>query len=102
MKLPHLFSSYLHLHQPPSTLHLPHLPSYTLSPPHQKHLQHLLLHHPIYKHHLLPKPLTILHFLHHYPPSQIPFQPFLPLFPSLKPRYYSISTSPKLHPNILS
>ncbi len=83
-------------------LQLRELASYTVCPPHQKELEQLVSDDGIYKEQVLAKRLTMLDFLEDYPACEMPFERFLALLPSLKPRYYSISSSPKVHANIVS
>ena len=47
---------------------------------------------------VLNKRLTMLDLLEQYPACELPFARFLALLPPLKPRYYSISSSPQLNP----
>lgn len=102
IKVVDLLSSYVELQEPASRLQLRELASYTVCPPHQKELEQLVSDDGIYKEQVLAKRLTMLDFLEDYPACEMPFERFLALLPSLKPRYYSISSSPKVHANIVS
>ncbi|MBU8612019.1 cytochrome P450 [Bacillus subtilis] len=102
IKVADLLSSYVELQEPASRLQLRELASYTVCPPHQKELEQLVSDDGIYKEQVLAKRLTMLDFLEDYPACEMPFERFLALLPSLKPRYYSISSSPKVHANIVS
>ncbi|MFP7230956.1 bifunctional cytochrome P450/NADPH--P450 reductase CypB [Bacillus subtilis] len=97
-----LLSSYVELQEPASRLQLRELASYTVCPPHQKELEQLVSDDGIYKEQVLAKRLTMLDLLESYPACEMPFERFLELLPSLKPRYYSISSSPKVHAHIVS
>ncbi|MCY8204193.1 bifunctional cytochrome P450/NADPH--P450 reductase CypB [Bacillus sp. N12A5] len=97
-----LLSSYVELQEPASRLQLRELASYTVCPPHQKELEQLVSDDGIYKEQVLAKRLTMLDLLEDYPACEMPFERFLELLPSLKPRYYSISSSPKVHAHIVS
>ncbi len=102
IKVADLLASYVELQEPASRLQLRELASYTVCPPHQKELEMLISEDRIYKEQVLAKRLTMLDLLEDYPACEIPFERFLELLPSLKPRYYSISSSPKVHANIVS
>ncbi|MCY7781610.1 MULTISPECIES: bifunctional cytochrome P450/NADPH--P450 reductase CypB [unclassified Bacillus (in: firmicutes)] len=97
-----LLSSYVELQEPASRLQLRELASYTVCPPHQKELEQLVSDDGIYKEQVLAKRLTMLDLLEDYPACEMPFERFLELLPSLKPRYYSISSSPKVYAHIVS
>ncbi|MCY8752508.1 bifunctional cytochrome P450/NADPH--P450 reductase CypB [Bacillus inaquosorum] len=102
IKVADLLSSYVELQEPASRLQLRELVSYTVCPPHKKELEQLVSEDGIYKEQVLEKRLTMLDLLEDYPACEMPFERFLELLPSLKPRYYSISSSPKVHANIVS
>ncbi|MCY7750051.1 bifunctional cytochrome P450/NADPH--P450 reductase CypB [Bacillus inaquosorum] len=102
IKVADLLSSYVELQEPASRLQLRELASYTVCPPHKKELEQLVSADGIYKEQVLEKRLTMLDLLEDYPACEMPFERFLELLPSLKPRYYSISSSPKVHANIVS
>ncbi|MCE0739328.1 bifunctional cytochrome P450/NADPH--P450 reductase CypB [Bacillus sp. G16] len=102
IKVADLLSSYVELQEPASRLQLRELASYTVCPPHKKELEQLVSEDGIYKEQVLEKRLTMLDLLEDYPACEMPFERFLELLPSLKPRYYSISSSPKVHANIVS
>lgn len=75
--------------------------SYTLCPPHKRELENLL-EKGIYEEQILKKRVTMLDLLEKYEACEIPFERFLELLPALKPRYYSISSSPRIDPHRLS
>ncbi|MCS7462143.1 bifunctional cytochrome P450/NADPH--P450 reductase [Paenibacillus doosanensis] len=70
------------------------LAAFTVCPPHKKELE-ALLQEDAYKEEVLGKRLTMLELLEQYPACELPFERFIELLPPLKPRYYSISSSPK-------
>ncbi|MHA6485790.1 bifunctional cytochrome P450/NADPH--P450 reductase CypB [Bacillus cabrialesii] len=102
IKVADLLASYVELQDPASRLQLRELASYTVCPPHKKELEQLVSDGGIYKEQVLTKRLTMLDLLEDYPACEMPFERFLELLPSLKPRYYSISSSPKVQANIVS
>lgn len=102
IKVADVLASYVELQDPASRLQLRELSSYTVCPPHKKELEQLVSDGGIYKEQVLAKRLTMLDLLEDYPACEMPFERFLELLPSLKPRYYSISSSPKVNANIVS
>lgn len=70
------------------------LAAHTVCPPHQKELE-ALLQEEVYAEKVLAVRLTMLDLLERYPACELPFPRFIELLPPLKPRYYSISSSPK-------
>ncbi|MEG7380320.1 bifunctional cytochrome P450/NADPH--P450 reductase CypB [Bacillus subtilis] len=102
IKVADVLASYVELQDPASRLQLRELASYTVCPPHKKELEQLVSDGGIYKEQVLAKRLTMLDLLEDYPACEMPFERFLELLPSLKPRYYSISSSPKVQANIVS
>ncbi|OAH55736.1 NADPH--cytochrome reductase [Domibacillus aminovorans] len=77
------------------------LASFTVCPPHKRELE-ALLEGEEYKKKVLQKRLTMLDLLEQYPACELPFDRFIELLPSLKARYYSISSSPKMFSESLS
>lgn len=75
--------------------------AYTTCPPHKKELE-ALLEEETYQSEVLHKRVSMLELIEKYPACEMPFDRFLELLPPLKPRYYSISSSPKLLGNKLS
>jgi cytochrome P450/NADPH-cytochrome P450 reductase len=73
----------------------------TACPPHKRELE-ALLQEDAYKAEVLAKRLTMLDLLERYPACELPFERFLELLPPLKPRYYSISSSPRIMGDRLS
>ncbi|MGY5343367.1 bifunctional cytochrome P450/NADPH--P450 reductase [Paenibacillus glucanolyticus] len=67
----------------------------TVCPPHAKELQSLLAE-DTYQTEVRAKRLTMLELLERYEACELPFERFLELLPALKPRYYSISSSPRV------
>lgn len=68
--------------------------AYTTCPPHKKELE-ALLEEETYKSEVLHKRVSMLELIEKYPACEMRFDRFLELLPPLKPRYYSISSSPK-------
>ncbi|PJZ00537.1 NADPH--cytochrome reductase [Bacillus vallismortis] len=102
IKVADVLASYVELQDPASRHQIRELASYTVCPPHKKELEQLISDDGIYKEQVLAKRLTMLDLLEDYPACDMPFERFLELLPSLKPRYYSVSSSPKAHSNIVS
>ncbi|MDH6352121.1 cytochrome P450/NADPH-cytochrome P450 reductase [Brevibacillus sp. 1238] len=65
----------------------------TVCPPHKRELE-TLLDETVYAEQVLKKRLTMLELLEKYEACELPFAKFLDLLPPLRPRYYSISSSP--------
>lgn len=72
------------------------LAAYTVCPPHKRELE-ALLEEDAYKEQILSKRISMLQLLEKYEACELPFEKFLELLPPLKPRYYSISSSPRVH-----
>ncbi|MFO6496420.1 MULTISPECIES: bifunctional cytochrome P450/NADPH--P450 reductase [Bacillus] len=89
-----LLTNSVELQEPATRAQLRELAAYTACPPHKQELNELL-EDELYKEKVLRKRLTMLDLLEQYPACELPFARFLALLPSLKPRYYSISSSPR-------
>ncbi|MDX8047077.1 bifunctional cytochrome P450/NADPH--P450 reductase [Gracilibacillus sp. S3-1-1] len=75
--------------------------SFTNCPPHKYELEHLA-EEGIYQEQIFNKRISMLDLLEKYEACEIPFERFLILLPALKPRYYSISSSPLVAKDRLS
>lgn len=93
-----LLSHSVELQEAATRAQLRELAAFTVCPPHKKELE-ALLQEEAYKEEVLDKRLTMLDLLEQYPACELPFERFVELLPSLKPRYYSISSSPKMQPD---
>ncbi|MBU8786931.1 MULTISPECIES: bifunctional cytochrome P450/NADPH--P450 reductase [Bacillus] len=91
-----LFQNSVELQEPATRAQIRELAQHTVCPPHQRELA-ALLEDEAYKAQVLQKRLTMLDLLEQYPACELPLARFLTLLPSLKPRYYSISSSPREH-----
>ncbi|MCY8390582.1 bifunctional cytochrome P450/NADPH--P450 reductase [Bacillus haynesii] len=92
-----LFQHCVELQEPATRAQIRELAVHTVCPPHQRELEDMLKG-DVYKDQVLKKRLTMLDLLEQYPACELPFAHFLALLPPLKPRYYSISSSPQLNP----
>lgn len=92
-----LFRS-VELQEPATRAQIREMAAYTVCPPHAKELQELLVE-ATYQAEVRAKRITMLDLLERYEACELPFERFLELLPPLKPRYYSISSSPKVSPN---
>ncbi|MGF9914183.1 bifunctional cytochrome P450/NADPH--P450 reductase [Paenibacillus ehimensis] len=70
--------------------------AFTVCPPHKRELE-ALLEEGTYEEQILKKRITMLDLVEKYEACEIPFEKFLELLPPLKPRYYSISSSPRVN-----
>ncbi|MGE7884690.1 bifunctional cytochrome P450/NADPH--P450 reductase [Bacillus sp. NPDC094077] len=68
----------------------------TVCPPHKMELE-ALLEKQTYKEQVLSRRLTMLELLEKYPACEMEFSNFIELLPVLRPRYYSISSSPRVN-----
>ncbi|MBU5237125.1 hypothetical protein KQI01_18545, partial [Vibrio cholerae] len=75
--------------------------TFTACPPHKKELESLL-EDGVYQEQILKKRISMLDLLEKYEACEIRFERFLELLPALKPRYYSISSSPLVAQDRLS
>ncbi|REK76762.1 bifunctional cytochrome P450/NADPH--P450 reductase [Paenibacillus paeoniae] len=73
------------------------LASWTVCPPHKRELEGMLEEEK-YGRDILGKRISMLDLLEQYEACELPLGVFLELLPPLKPRYYSISSSPAQHP----
>ncbi|OAB26832.1 NADPH--cytochrome reductase [Paenibacillus macquariensis subsp. defensor] len=96
-----LLSHSVEVQEPASRAQLRELASYTSCPPHKRELE-ALLEEGTYKEEILLKRITMIDLLEKYEACEMPFERFLELLPPLKPRYYSISSSPKVNPELAS
>ncbi|WP_347551838.1 cytochrome P450 [Pseudalkalibacillus hwajinpoensis] len=93
VKLQDLLSSYVELQQPATRSQIRALAAHTVCPPHVTELEQMLENR-TYKIEVLEKRVTMLEIVEHYVACEMPFERFIALLPPLKPRYYSISSSP--------
>ncbi|GAA4829360.1 bifunctional P-450/NADPH--P450 reductase [Paenibacillus vulneris] len=96
-----LLSHSVELQEAATRAQLRELAAFTVCPPHKKELE-ALLQEEAYKEQVQSKRLTMLELLEQYPACELPFERFIELLPPLKPRYYSISSSPKLQQDKVS
>ncbi|MVP01839.1 bifunctional cytochrome P450/NADPH--P450 reductase [Paenibacillus lutrae] len=75
--------------------------AYTTCPPHKKELE-ALLSEGVYKEQVFKARVSMLDLLEKYEACEMPFDRFLELLPPLKARYYSISSSPHVNPEMAS
>ncbi|MCY8084871.1 bifunctional P-450/NADPH--P450 reductase [Bacillus inaquosorum] len=73
------------------------LAAFTVCPPHKRELEDLTAE-GVYQEQILKKRISMLDLLEKYEACDMPFERFLELLRSLKPRYYSISSSPRVNP----
>ncbi len=101
VQLQELLASSIELQEPVSRAQLRELAAHTVCPPHKKELEQLLQEEAYYRE-VLYKRVMMLDLLEKYMACELPFERFLELSSALKPRYYSISSSPKQSPDRLS
>ncbi|MGK9267534.1 bifunctional P-450/NADPH--P450 reductase [Bacillus inaquosorum] len=73
------------------------LAAFTVCPPHKRELEDLTAE-GVYQEQILKKRISMLDLLEKYEACDMPFERFLELVRPLKPRYYSISSSPRVNP----
>lgn len=91
-----LLKNSVELQEPATRAQLRVLAAYTVCPPHKRELE-AMLEEISYRQQVLRQRLTMLDLLEKYEACELPFGTFLELLPPLKPRYYSISSSPGHH-----
>jgi len=101
VSLPDLLGHSVELQDAATRAQIREVAAYTVCPPHRKELE-ALLDEEKYKTEVLAKRSTMLDLIEQYEACEIPFDRFLELLPPLKPRYYSISSSPKVHSDRIS
>ncbi|MDR6746705.1 cytochrome P450/NADPH-cytochrome P450 reductase [Bacillus pumilus] len=89
-----LLASHVELQEPATRTQLRELAAYTVCPPHRVELEQMAGE--AYQEAILKKRVTMLDLLDQYEACELSFVHFLALLPGLKPRYYSISSSPKV------
>jgi cytochrome P450/NADPH-cytochrome P450 reductase len=90
-----LLSHSVELQEAATRAQLRELAAYTVCPPHKKELE-ALLDEAVYMKEVRSKRISMLDYLEKYEACELPFERFLELLPSLKARYYSISSSPRV------
>ncbi|MDT0122533.1 bifunctional cytochrome P450/NADPH--P450 reductase [Paenibacillus sp. RRE4] len=90
-----LLSHSVELQEAATRAQLRELAAYTVCPPHKKELE-ALLDEASYMKEVRGKRISMLDYLEKYEACELPFERFLALLPSLKARYYSISSSPRV------
>ncbi|MCY8195130.1 bifunctional P-450/NADPH--P450 reductase [Bacillus spizizenii] len=73
------------------------LAAFTVCPPHKRELEDMT-EEGVYQEQILKKRISMLELLEQYESCEMPFERFLELLRPLKPRYYSISSSPRVNP----
>ncbi|TYA14962.1 cytochrome P450 [Paenibacillus faecis] len=96
-----LLGNSVELQETASRAQLREMAAFTTCPPHKKELE-AMLEEGTYQNEIMKKRVTMLELLERYPACEMPFDRFLELLPPLKPRYYSISSSPKKSRNRVS
>ncbi|CAM4463022.1 bifunctional cytochrome P450/NADPH--P450 reductase [Paenibacillus tarimensis] len=89
-----LLETCVELQEPATRSQLKALAAFTVCPPHKRELE-ALLSEELYRSEVLGKRISMLDLLLKYEACEMPFERFLELLPPLKPRYYSISSSPR-------
>ncbi len=93
-----LFRHHVELSQPATRRDIDVLLEHTLCPPEKARLAHLRSDE-AYASEVLEKRLTVLALLTRFPSCELPLPALLSLLPAMKPRRYSISSSPRVDPS---
>ena len=97
-----LLSRYVELQDPATTHQLKQVAKYTESPPDKEALLSLAGDdedaRAAYRSEILDPRVTLLHVIERYTACELPFGLFLELLPAMRPRLYSISSSPAVAP----
>lgn len=101
VRLDDLLARSVELQEPATRAQIRELAATTVCPPHAKELS-AMLEDDKYQTEIRAKRITMLDLLEKYEACELPFERFLELLPALKPRYYSISSSPKVSENTVS
>lgn len=95
VRLDELLSRSVELQEPATRAQIREMAACTVCPPHARELEALLVE-DTYQTDIRAKRVTMLDLLEQYDACELPFARFLELLPALKPRYYSISSSPQV------
>ncbi|HHT7239771.1 TPA: bifunctional cytochrome P450/NADPH--P450 reductase [Bacillus cereus] len=96
-----LLSHSVEIQEAATRVQIRELAKFTVCPPHKYELE-ALVEDGVYQDQILKKRISMLDLLEKYDACEIPFEHFLELLPALKPRYYSISSSPLVAQDRLS
>ncbi|MCS3600395.1 cytochrome P450/NADPH-cytochrome P450 reductase [Bacillus sp. JUb91] len=96
-----LLSHSVEIQEAATRVQIRELAKFTVCPPHKYELE-ALVENGVYQDQILKKRISMLDLLEKYDACEIPFEHFLELLPALKPRYYSISSSPLVAQDRLS
>ncbi|HEX4946888.1 MAG TPA: cytochrome P450, partial [Blastocatellia bacterium] len=97
-----LLTDYVELQDVATRSQIQTLIEYTECPPHRIQLQALAQDDERYKEEVLMKRKSVLDLLEEYPACALPFEVYLEMLPLLRPRYYSIASSPLVAENAVS
>lgn len=97
-----LLTDYVELQDVATRSNIQTLIEYTECPPHRIQLQALVQDDERYKEEVIAKRKSVLDLLEEYPACTLPFEAYLEMLPLLRPRYYSIASSPLAAPNAVS
>ncbi|WP_277423905.1 bifunctional cytochrome P450/NADPH--P450 reductase [Bacillus sp. FJAT-42376] len=87
-----LFTNFVEFQEPVTRSQLKILAAVNVCPPHRMELEAMLER---YQEEILAKRVTMLELLEKYMACELSFEQFVGMLPALKPRYYSISSSPE-------
>ncbi|MTH52292.1 cytochrome P450 [Bacillus mangrovi] len=94
-----LLADYPELQEPAAKSHLLTAIRYTECPPHRIELEKKLQN---YEEEVVKKRVSLLEILEAYNACELPFERFFRMLPPLKPRFYSIASSPEADPGRIS
>ncbi|MDO3681984.1 bifunctional cytochrome P450/NADPH--P450 reductase [Paenibacillus ehimensis] len=96
-----LLSRCLELQEPVTREQLRELAAHTVCPPHKRELE-AMAEASVYEEQILKKRISMLDLLEKYEACQLPFERLIELLPPLQPRYYFITSSPRVSPRQVS
>lgn len=94
--LSQLLSHSVEVQEAASRAQIREVAAFTACPPHRRELE-ALLKEGVYEEQILQKRISLLDLVEKYEACEMPFERFMELLPPLKPRYYSISSSPRMN-----
>lgn len=97
VSLSYLLSHSVEVQEAASRAQIREVAAFTVCPPHKRELE-ALLEDGVYEKQVWKKRISMLDLIEKYEACEMPFGRFIELLPPLKPRYYSISSSPRVNP----